>query len=109
MIITVNSFDEAKNYPVMFGQSELLMDNTKDLFYVKSVDNLGKITMGTYRFEKIDYNPTDTVSMEQFNALNAKLDAILKSMGGMNNEQPIIRNEQKRTTGKQSNGNGTTD
>ena len=45
MILTVNSFEEAKNYPVMFNSSELLMDNTQDVFYVKSVDNIGKITI----------------------------------------------------------------
>lgn len=54
MILSVNSFEEAKNYPVMFNNSELLMDNNKDVFYVKSVDSLGKVSVNTYKFEKIE-------------------------------------------------------
>ena len=35
MIISVNSFEEAKNYPVMFNTSELMMNTSQDVFYVK--------------------------------------------------------------------------
>lgn len=58
MILSVNSFEEAKNYPVMFNNSELLMDNNKDVFYVKSVDSLGKASVNTYKFEKIENEKT---------------------------------------------------
>ena len=33
MIISVNSFEEAKNYPVMFNNAELMMDNNRDVFH----------------------------------------------------------------------------
>ena len=54
MIISVGSFEEAKNYPVMFNTSELLMDNTRDVFYVKSVDGMGKYVINTYSFKQIE-------------------------------------------------------
>ena len=80
MILSVNSFEEAKNYPVMFNNSELLMDNNKDVFYVKSVDSLGKVSVNTYKFEKIEnekpLSPDNYVTVDQFNSLANKLDTI---------------------------------
>ena len=85
MIISVNSFDEAKNYPVMFNNSEILMDNTKDVFYVKSVDAIGKYTINTYKFEKIENERPLTAenfaTREQFNDLSSKLDYLIKELG----------------------------
>ena len=49
-----DSFEEAKAYPVMYNNTELLMDNNKDVFYIKSVDSMGKYTISTYRFEQIE-------------------------------------------------------
>lgn len=90
MIISVNSFEEAKNYPVMFNNSELLMDNNKDVFYVKSVDSLGKVSINTYKFEKVEnekpLNPENYVTVDQFNNLASKLDTIIRELGGVSNE-----------------------
>lgn len=90
MILFVNSFEEAKNYPVMFNNSELLMDNNKDVFYVKAVDSLGKVTINTYKFEKIEnevpMNPANFVTVEQFNNLSSKIDTIIRELGGVSNE-----------------------
>lgn len=91
MIITVNNFDEAKAYPVMYNNSELLMDNNQDVFYVKSVDGLGKVTIKTYRFEQIEnekpMTPEDFVTKAQFNELSSKLDTIIRELGGVANGQ----------------------
>ena len=90
MILSVNSFEEAKNYPVMFNNSELLMDNNKDVFYVKSVDSLGKVSVNTYKFEKIEnekpLSPDNYVTVDQFNSLANKLDTIIRELGGVLNE-----------------------
>ena len=89
MIISVNGFEDAKNYPVMYGNSELLMDNNKDVFYVKTVDGLGKVNIATYKFERIEnekpMTPENFVTKEQFNELALKLDMILKELGGVAN------------------------
>lgn len=89
MIISVNNFEEAKSYPVMYNSTELLMDNSKDVFYVKSVDSLGKVTIETYKFEKIEnekpFSPENYVTQEQFSQLASKLDFIVNELGGANN------------------------
>lgn len=85
MIISVNSFEEAKAYPVMYNNTELLMDNNKDVFYIKSVDSMGKYTISTYRFEQIENEKPLTsenfVTREQFADLNSKLDYIIRELG----------------------------
>ena len=89
MIISVNSFEEAKAYPVMFNNTELLMDNNKDVFYIKSVDGMGKYTINTYRFEQIENEKPLTsenfVTREQFADLNSKLDYLIKELGVKHN------------------------
>lgn len=90
MIISVNSSEEAKNYPVMFNNTELMMDNNKDVFYVKAVDSLGKVSFSTYKFEKVEnekpLSPENFVTVDQFNMLTAKIDTIIKELGGISNE-----------------------
>lgn len=85
MIISVGSFEEAKNYPVMFNSSELLMDNTRDVFYVKSVDGMGKYVINTYSFKQIENEKPLTaenfVTREQFDSLNGKIDMLIKELG----------------------------
>ena len=85
MIISVNSFEEAKAYPVMNNNTELLMDNNKDVFYIKSVDGMGKYTISTYRFEQIENEKPLTsenfVTREQFADLNSKLDYLIRELG----------------------------
>lgn len=85
MIISVNSFEEAKAYPVMYNNTELLMDNNKDVFYIKAVDSMGKYTISTYRFEQIENEKPLTsenfVTREQFADLNSKLDYLIRELG----------------------------
>lgn len=85
MIISVNSFEEAKAYPVMYNNTELLMDNNKDVFYIKSVDSMGKYTISTYRFEQIENERPLTsenfVTREQFDGLSSKIDYLIRELG----------------------------
>lgn len=85
MIISVNGFDEAKNYPVMFNTSEILMDNNRDVFYVKAVDGIGKYTIRTYKFKQVENEKPLTaenfVSKEQFQSLENKLDMLIAELG----------------------------
>ena len=89
MIISVNSFEEAKAYPVMYNNTELLMDNNKDVFYIKAVDSMGKYTINTYRFEQIENEKPLTsenfVTREQFADLNSKIDYLIRELGGKQN------------------------
>lgn len=85
MIIAVNNFEEAKNYPVMFNDSAILMDNNRDVFYVKTVDSIGKYTIRSYEFHQIENEKPLTaenfVSKEQFKSLEGKLDMLIAELG----------------------------
>ena len=84
MIISVNSFEEAKSYPVLFNTSEILLDNNRDVFYVKTVDGMGKYTINTYKFEQIENERPLTadnfVTKQQFDDLSTKLDQMMAMM-----------------------------
>ena len=98
MIISVNGFEEAKNYPVMFNTTEILMDNNRDIFYVKAVDSMGKYSISTYSFEQIENEKPLTsenfVTREQFDALNEKLDLLISNTGGNKNGQQHNKQQQ---------------
>lgn len=87
MLISVNGFEEAKSYPVMFNTSEILLDNNRDVFYVKAVDGMGKYSISTYEFHQIENEkPLTTenfVSKQQFQSLESKLDKLLQELGGV--------------------------
>ena len=111
MIISVNSFEEAKSYPVLFNTSEILMDNNRDVFYVKSVDGMGKYTINTYQFEQIEnerpLSADNFVTRQQFDDLSAKLDQMMNflvmgqpnanTQGGIDNGQQYSEQSTQRT------------
>lgn len=81
MITYVNSFEEAKAYPVMFNTSEIFLDANQDRFYCKAVDSMGKVSMSTYEFHQVEnekpLTSADFVPREQFDALNSKIDNLM--------------------------------
>ena len=111
MIISVNSFEEAKSYPVLFNTSEILMDNKRDVFYLKSVDGMGKYTISTYKFEQIEnerpLSAENFVTKQQFDDLSSKLDQMMNflvmgqqnsnSQGGVDNGQQYSEQANQRT------------
>ena len=112
MIISVNSFEEAKSYPVLFNTSEILMDNNRDVFYVKSVDGMGKYTISTYKFEQIEnerpLSADNFVTKQQFDDLSSKLDQMMNYLimgqpnasvqGGIDNGQQYFEQANQRTS-----------
>ena len=111
MIISVNSFEEAKSYPVLFNTSEILMDNNRDVFYVKSVDGMGKYTISTYKFEQIEnerpLSADNFVTKQQFDDLSSKLAQMMNylimgqpnanAQGGIDNGQQYFEQANQRT------------
>lgn len=98
MIISVNGFEEAKSYPVLYNNAELLMDNNRDVFYIKSVDTMGKYTIKSYAFKQIENDQPATVTQEQFNSLQAKLDTLIASLGGNINAEQYSKQSNNATT-----------
>ena len=111
MIISVNSFEEAKSYPVLFNTSEIIMDNNRDVFYVNSVDGMGKYTISTYKFEQIEnerpLSADNFVTKQQFDDLSSKLDQMMNylimgqpnanAQGGIDNGQQYFEQANQRT------------
>lgn len=111
MIISVNSFEEAKSYPVLFNTGEIIMDNNRDVFYVKSVDGMGKYTISTYKFEQIEnerpLSADNFVTKQQFDDLSSKLDQMMNylimgqpnanAQGGIDNGQQYFEQANQRT------------
>lgn len=93
MIISVNGFEDAKSYPVMYNNSEILMDNNRDVFYVKSVDGLGKVNIETYRFEKVEnekpLSADNFVTREQFSEFTGKIDMLLAQLSASALSVPV--------------------
>lgn len=48
-IITVNGFQDAKDFKVCNGESIILMDANEDIIYIKRCDEIGKVNMSVYR------------------------------------------------------------
>lgn len=93
MLISVNSFEEAKSYPVLFNNSEIMLDNNRDVFYVKSVDAMGKYTIVTYEFKRVENEKPLSVEnfvtkdqfeglSTQFASMDSKLDSLIRELGG---------------------------
>lgn len=104
MLISVNSFEEAKSYPVLFNSSEIMLDNNRDVFYVKSVDAMGKYTISSYKFEKIENEKPITaenfVTREQFESLNAKLDVLLNQFTAPQEQVAQVAQDTQQSKGR---------
>ena len=69
-IISVNSIEEAQNFPVPINSSSppLFLAN-EDKFIVKMVDSANNVTIKHYRFEDVTPNPMNSyVTKDDFNA-----------------------------------------
>lgn len=88
----VNGIDSARTYQIPYGGSVLLMDTEKPMFYVKSTNQTGQVSLKSYEFKEVQIKEpsSDFVTKEQFDSLNAKLDQLLK---GVMNESDIQPNE----------------
>lgn len=77
----VNGYKGALDYVLPANSTMILMDNNEPVFYLKSTNAMGQATMKKYRFEEViekTMPENQYVTIEQFNALNEKLDALLK-------------------------------
>lgn len=100
MLIFVNE-EDANRYYVPPNTSTLLMDKDNPIFYIKTSDALGRTTMEKFTFTKVEPpTPPQYVTMEDFAALNAKIDALLTIQSS--NQSPSTSPQQ--TTGGTTNG-----
>lgn len=76
----VNGVDGARNYPLPFGRSAVLMDTQSPMFYFKESSAMGQATIKAYKFEEVKVSEPQTAqyaTKEEIDALSKKLDALL--------------------------------
>lgn len=80
----VNGIDEARNFQMQPNQVALLMDNYKPLLYVKSSNQLGQVTIKTFKLEEV-VESTDQEN-KRLDNLEQKLNEIMSMLGAKKDE-----------------------
>ena len=80
----VNGIDEARNFQMQPNQVALLMDNYKPLLYVKSSNQLGQVTIKTFKLEEV-VESTDQEN-KRLDNLEQKLNEIMSILGAKKDE-----------------------
>ena len=60
------TIEEAKAYIMLPNTKVMFMDRDNSVFYIKSADSLGKSTIEAFKFARIENNPIESVSHENF-------------------------------------------
>lgn len=100
-IYWVENETHARNYPIAFNASVVLLDKNSDLMYIKSVDNSGVMT-GFRKFEMkevVDYPVGNFVPKEDFEALQTQVEE-LKAQLANAQHRPNNRNRRDYNNGQ---------
>lgn len=78
----VNSRQSAENYAMNPNSAVILMDSTKDTFYIKRADASGSCTVEAYDFHKAEeQNGNDYVTRSEFELLKKNLGKVIEELG----------------------------
>ncbi len=72
----VNGFEGAKNFQIAPNQSVLLIDTLQPYLYFKSSNQIGQITIKTYKLEELPDNPETMAQNKMFQAFDERLKQI---------------------------------
>lgn len=85
---SVNGYEGAKNFQVAPNQTVLLIDNQQPYMYMKTADQIGQITIKTFKVEESATNPEKQAQDERFGLLDERLkhleELITKKLGDKN-------------------------
>lgn len=105
MLVFVNSREEAERYPVIFGDAVPMIDDEKNILYIKSVDAFGKTKWKIFdiieRPEEKPLTAENCVTRPEFDALTAQINQLAQSVetlvysigGAKNGESEAIRKQ----------------
>lgn len=85
--------EEARGFMVMPNASALLIDRQSKTATLKMADAMGQSTTQVYRFEPIESATPSVVTIEQFNALVERVNALQSAISG--NTQGEVTNNAK--------------
>ena len=81
-VITVSSYEEAKNFRLNKGDTYDLLDPNADILYLKERDAIGRETMRIYKLQDItaqfeqQCTPAN-ISQQEYNSLVNKIDSLI--------------------------------
>ena len=78
----VNGFEGAKAFQIGPNQTVLLIDTLQPYLYFKTANQIGQITIKTYKLEELPDNPDKLEQNELFKAFNDRLKAIEDKLNG---------------------------
>lgn len=88
-ITWVQGVEGAKAFQLYPNSNALLMDSENDgIFYIKTADNIGMCNLRTFKYEEIQNVPKEN----QEYVTRAEFNELLKSLGGLSNEQTVSGN-----------------
>lgn len=74
----VNGISDAKNFQLSANKSALLMDNEKDIFYLKTVNSLGQSSIKCYEFKEIEEpKPISFATKAEIEELHTKMNDLI--------------------------------
>lgn len=78
MFAYVSGTEGAKTFQVPLNRSALLMDSEKDMFYLKTVNSLGQVSMKCYKFEEIEEPKPETFATKrEIEEINNKINDLI--------------------------------
>lgn len=77
----VNGFEGAKNFQIAPNQNVLLIDSLQPYLYFKSSNQMGQVSIKTYKLEELADNPEKLAQNELFKGFDERLKAIEKMLG----------------------------
>ena len=102
-MIWVKGKAEATNYPMARGTTLPIFDSEDDQFYVKSVDVYGNTQpLRVFKYEEVvqtedsSTNKTESVSLEDFNALKEELASLKEEIQKANSHNDYKKNNYRK-------------
>lgn len=100
-IYWVENEAQARNYPVAYNNSVIILDRNQDFMYVKSVDSAGVMTS----FRKFEISEIQSasggISIEQFNSLKEELESMKQQLAEQQSRRQNNYNRSSRNNRKE--------
>lgn len=110
MVDWVTGVDGVRSYPVRFGSSVLLIDHNANKMYLKTLDQIGTVSISAYSYTQIKL-PTQedkpTNDMSAFNDRLTKLEDILIKLTTKEGDTHAVESTNVKPDGNVSQSNAT--
>lgn len=100
-IYWVENETQARNYPIAFNASVILLDRNQDFMYIKSVDSAGVMT-AFRKFEvKEIQDVVNGISVDEFNSLKAEITDLKERLNKRDNNKTNYKRNNRMNNRKE--------